>query len=350
MRTAEDADRYLDYIKVVITIGIAAVKNIRKLITAVFPYVLLLVLFAGFVAWNGGVVLGDKSNHVATIHLPQMLYLWPYITFFSFPLLLPHIVAPFVALTQPREADSKSRPLLSLTPAVFLPRTWIFLTLAALAMATVHFNTIVHPFTLADNRHYVFYVFRILLRHPAIKYLATPIYVLCGWACIRALGAPPDLTVLVADAQTGNKPRPPAQQPREARTKAPSCDVSFVIVWLATCTLSLVTAPLVEPRYFILPWLIWRLHVPIAGGRSDATPPAEPRPASETQAKDRAPVRPREQPVWSVAVRLLHTLQANAVWLELAWFLVINVVTGYVFLYKGFEWPQEPGQVQRFMW
>lgn len=58
MRTAEDADRYLDYIKVVITIGIAAVKNIRKLITAVFPYVLLLVLFAGFVAWNGGVVLG----------------------------------------------------------------------------------------------------------------------------------------------------------------------------------------------------------------------------------------------------------------------------------------------------
>jgi hypothetical protein len=25
-------------------------------------------------------------------------------------------------------------------------------------------------------------------------------------------------------------------------------------------------------------------------------------------------------------------------------------VTGYVFLYKGFEWPQEPGKVQRFMW
>jgi alpha-1,2-glucosyltransferase len=37
-------------------------------------------------------------------------------------------------------------------------------------------------------------------------------------------------------------------------------------------------------------------------------------------------------------------------WLETAWFLLINFVTGYVFLYRGFEWPQEPGLVQRFMW
>lgn len=37
-------------------------------------------------------------------------------------------------------------------------------------------------------------------------------------------------------------------------------------------------------------------------------------------------------------------------WLETAWFAAINVVTAYVFLYKGFEWKQEPGNVQRFMW
>jgi alpha-1,2-glucosyltransferase len=36
--------------------------------------------------------------------------------------------------------------------------------------------------------------------------------------------------------------------------------------------------------------------------------------------------------------------------LETIWFIVINVVTGYVFLYEGFEWPQEPGKLQRFMW
>lgn len=40
----------------------------------------------------------------------------------------------------------------------------------------------------------------------------------------------------------------------------------------------------------------------------------------------------------------------HRLWLETAWFLVINIAVGYMFLYKGFEWPQEPGTVQRFMW
>src|SRR5690348_13193881 len=31
---------------------------------------------------------GDKSNHVATIHLAQMLYIWPLFAFFSAPLFL----------------------------------------------------------------------------------------------------------------------------------------------------------------------------------------------------------------------------------------------------------------------
>ena len=53
----------------------------------------------------------------------------------------------------------------------------------------VYFNTVVHPFLLADNRHYTFYVVRILmLRHWSVKYLAIPIYLLCGWLVIFALG------------------------------------------------------------------------------------------------------------------------------------------------------------------
>jgi alpha-1,2-glucosyltransferase len=52
----------------------------------------------------------------------------------------------------------------------------------------VKFNTIVHPFTLADNRHYVFYIFRLLLRHPLIKYAAVPVYFLCAWLVIDAMG------------------------------------------------------------------------------------------------------------------------------------------------------------------
>lgn len=40
----------------------------------------------------------------------------------------------------------------------------------------------------------------------------------------------------------------------------------------------------------------------------------------------------------------------HRLWLETAWFLTVNLATGYIFLYWGFEWPQEPGRVQRFMW
>lgn len=37
-------------------------------------------------------------------------------------------------------------------------------------------------------------------------------------------------------------------------------------------------------------------------------------------------------------------------WVETGWFVVVNLGTAFVFLYKGFEWKQEPGNVQRFMW
>jgi alpha-1,2-glucosyltransferase len=36
--------------------------------------------------------------------------------------------------------------------------------------------------------------------------------------------------------------------------------------------------------------------------------------------------------------------------LETVWFLIINVTTGYIFIHWTFEWPNEPGMAQRFMW
>jgi alpha-1,2-glucosyltransferase len=40
----------------------------------VWPYVVLAVVFGVFVISNGGIVLGDKSHHVASLHLPQIFY------------------------------------------------------------------------------------------------------------------------------------------------------------------------------------------------------------------------------------------------------------------------------------
>ena len=69
--------------------------------------------------------------------------------------------------------------------------------------AIVHFNTIIHPFTLADNRHYMFYVFRYTIRRPGLtRYLLVIAYTLSRlvvWD--RLAGCPPDLCSTNSPAQ-----------------------------------------------------------------------------------------------------------------------------------------------------
>jgi alpha-1,2-glucosyltransferase len=282
---------------------------VPRLVLDLLPQLSLLACFGAFVLWNGGVVLGrsfpsrsprllsaagDKDNHVASLHLSQMLYIWPFIAFFSWPLLLPQVF----------EINSlRSR----------IPRPFIAFTVMAVMVTVVHFNTVVHPFTLADNRHYMFYVFRLLLRHPMIKYAAVPVYFLCAWLVVNALGS--------TQPNTGER-------------------ISLVLVWLASTALSLVTAPLVEPRYFMIPWLMWRLHVPgkvqlMDAKTKDGNPNGEHYQATCKQNETHPAI------VWI----LTHLL-----WIELAWFLLVNSVTCWLFLERPFEWIQEPGKLQRFMW
>ncbi|WP_417894615.1 hypothetical protein, partial [Bacillus safensis] len=84
-------------------------------------------------------------------------------------------------------------------------------------------------------------------------------------------------------------------------------------MWLSAAALSLVTAPLVEPRYVIIPWVSWRLHGP-----------PQPIPAVYRQQ------RPSDE---KETVRAQLATYAPLI-LETLCFLVVNVVTGYVFLYK----------------
>ncbi|KAL8741985.1 MAG: hypothetical protein Q9184_008317, partial [Pyrenodesmia sp. 2 TL-2023] len=288
----------------------------------------------------------DKENHVASIHLAQMLYIWPYIMFFSFPLLYPYILQAFIPQKYiPSAIRSGSTRHL-------LPRLVVAIPVMIAMLLIVHFNTIVHPFTLADNRHYTFYVFRLLLRHPSTKYLAVPIYFICAWAAITGLGGlpnvqpptqqeanPPQAGVRIgnprqAEVRRGDRVRLPLA-PYSSVTVGPGHRVSTAVIWLVATTLSVVTAPLVEPRYFIIPWLIWRLHMP------------SPLPTGEEAARE------RRKPARTRGARLKAMFYAkhdHRLWLETVWFLFVNWAVGYMFLYRGFEWPQEKGKVQRFMW
>lgn len=276
-----------------------------------------------------------------------MLYIWPYMFFFSSPVVFPVIFNRLALSSTHTKASSTSSsialPTSSSQAAYLATRVLLFLGLTAAALASIHYNTIVHPFTLADNRHYVFYVFRILRRHWALKYLAAPIYVICAWLAVSALGgqrvdndAGNSLRSLKADIakkdgksnlndggadRSSYAPATPSTSSTSS-TAATATTTSIVLIWLITTTLTLITAPLVEPRYFILPWLVWRLHILPSSFSSSLSSSAAP-----------TIMNPR-----------------LVLWAETAWFVAINVATGYMFLHRGFEWPQEPGNVQRFLW
>lgn len=278
-----------DYLIVAADLVVTALTDLSSTIWNCAQYIVFILGFGAFVAWNGGVVLGntfvimrraclltiigDKSNHVATMHFPQMLYIWAYMMFFSFPVILGNLFEPTTSASADWIGFMATRR----------PRVWFLAAFTAIFLAIIYFNTIIHPFTLADNRHYVFYVFRILRRHWAIKYLLAPVYVVSGWLAMRTM----------TSNRHGNE--------FDRRWK-----IGYGLVWLAATSLSLITAPLVEPRYFIVPWVLWRLQV---------------------------------QPTSSVVLSL-----------ETAWYGLINAITGFMFLYRSFGWEQEPGARQRFMW
>jgi alpha-1,2-glucosyltransferase len=102
-------------------------------------------------------------------------------------------------------------------------------SLSAVAAWVMQHCSAPHAFTLADNRHYVFYVWRRVLDHSGVSSRVTlaPLFGLSAWLCCRSL--------------------------RETRS----------LLWSAAffgTSLVLVLTPLLEPRYFTIPLLFLRLH------------------------------------------------------------------------------------------
>lgn len=310
-------DAYFEDVPItVISLTSSAVSMIPQLLLDLWPQMALLAEFAVFILWNGGVVLGDKSNHTAGIHVAQMLYFWPFLVFFSWPIILPHL-AHFI--------QSFKR----------LPRSWLVAVVLPGMLTVVHFNTIIHPFLLADNRHYTFYVFKLLRSNPWLWYIMTPIYAVCAWLSIQALGG--RMSYSGGPGVKGSRSRrlSTSSGPGDAaELEVHGTRTSFALVWLISTALSLITAPLVEPRYFIIPWLIWRLHV---GSPEDILND------TNTSAQNASILSTRLD-------QLLTFVAQRSRLLELIWYMAINLVTCRLFLYNGFQWPQEPGNVQRFMW
>ncbi|KAA0032648.1 dol-P-Glc:Glc(2)Man(9)GlcNAc(2)-PP-Dol alpha-1,2-glucosyltransferase isoform X1 [Cucumis melo var. makuwa] len=102
------------------------------------------------------------------------------------------------------------------------------------AITSVPDSSIAHPYLLADNRHYPFYLWRkVINAHWSSKYLLIPAYI-CSWfSIIKILG--------------------------ESQRK-----IWVVAYFLATAAV-LVPAPLIEFRYFTTPFYFLMLHSQMNG-------------------------------------------------------------------------------------
>ncbi|PHH78632.1 hypothetical protein CDD82_2935 [Ophiocordyceps australis] len=225
------------------SLAIAVVCNPVRVARHIWPHLAVLVIFGGFVAWNGGVVLGDKTNHVATTHLAQMLYIWPLFVFFSLPLFLPVLLPVTRAFKTfashknkaldgvgneqgnrhesilPRQSETIPQVPTSVKMCIWATH---LVGTAVLSALVVRYNTIIHPFTLADNRHYMFYIFRYTIRRSLlIRYLLILPYTLCRFLVWSALAGCSDWSQQgpwqTCSSQT---PIPPTSAPLARSTKS----------------------------------------------------------------------------------------------------------------------------------
>lgn len=171
-------------------------------------YIIVGLAFLAFVHLNQGIVVGDRSAHTATIHITQLGYFAAFFTGLTWSFAVKNV----------REFFE------------FMRQNYCKVIVAVAVMALIiQYNTLAHPYLLADNRHYTFYIWRkVFMRHWLVKFLLIPSYLFGFFHICKCI------------------------------VKA---DLMFKLVLPACVVLSLVPQLLLEFRYFILPYIFIRAQV-----------------------------------------------------------------------------------------
>ncbi|XP_013143871.1 PREDICTED: putative Dol-P-Glc:Glc(2)Man(9)GlcNAc(2)-PP-Dol alpha-1,2-glucosyltransferase [Papilio polytes] len=214
---------------------------------------ILLLLFIIFVIINNGIVLGDKTAHQAVIHVPQIFYFLLFYGVFGLPYVL--------------------GKLKSTLKMLYYNKLLVFLFGLLIALI-VHYNTLVHPYLLADNRHYTFYIWnRWFGKYSFAIYSTIPVYIFLIYSLYDNL-------------------------------KDQNC-ISFLIPYCVCTFAVLALQKMIEIRYFLVPYIILRLRF----------------------------IRP----------------SYKIVLMEFFWYLMMNIVTFYVFFTKEIYW-KDFDYAQRIIW
>ncbi|XP_017783829.1 PREDICTED: putative Dol-P-Glc:Glc(2)Man(9)GlcNAc(2)-PP-Dol alpha-1,2-glucosyltransferase [Nicrophorus vespilloides] len=174
-------------------------------------FLTLAISFITFVIINGGIVVGDKSAHVATLHIPQLYYFSIFSLFFGWPHFVKYII-PFIT--------SNLKNVYSFFK--FISTIFIIYILYLYTHTT-------HPYLLADNRHYMFYIWKRFFNCDLYHFLWSPIFYFSLYTIFQKI--------------YNEK------------------DVRFAIFFTFSSFVVLCFQALVDIRYFLIPYVILRLYM-----------------------------------------------------------------------------------------
>ncbi|CAB3408840.1 unnamed protein product [Caenorhabditis bovis] len=181
-------------------------KPFRTTMSALYhlwPLEFLAFGFLSFIYFNNfQIVLGDAQAHKPKPHLAQFFYMVAFCAAHAWPQALSRF--PSILSTFKR-------------PNIFL------LIFIAFAVYRYAFD---HPYLLADNRHFTFYIWRRILSHEKLRIAFTPLYF---------------LSIMFMEETTHHIPS----------------ILKFLFLFASIAVV--VPAHLFEMRYYIVPFVIWRL-------------------------------------------------------------------------------------------
>lgn len=186
------------------------ISSTIKIVLQHWAFVFLGAGFLLFIYVNNGIVLGDKLAHKPVLHFMQILYFFAFVAFSSLPLFILELINTRFWI-------------------YILQKPFVTIVTLAIFVIIVEYFSLAHPYLLADNRHFTFYLWRrILDRSWVFKFALIPFYFLAAYYTIYKLHVPFQF---------------------------------FSILFLFCVTACIVPAHLFEFRYFIVPYSLWRLSV-----------------------------------------------------------------------------------------
>jgi len=256
------------------------VKDVTVILSKLYAYILVVIAFIYFVIVNRGIVVGDKSNHQVSFHPTQLLY-------FSLFLL------PNLAIGLRHILRNLKLSVIRIFSNSVMFSTWLMLT--TFFCVVVHYFTIPHPFILADNRHYIFYLWKNFIgRYWWFKYALCPFYSTAVLFMIPIIISSKEKVIVFS-------------------------------IWLLCTCVTLLPSPLIEFRYYMLPWLFLQFEIKPFGGE----------------------VVKKEKKEESAIQRSAIGKFVSSLYPVIIGYILVDIATLYVFLYKPFVYN---GEVGRFMW